>query len=146
MKRNKLYKILFCIILTFTFFESKLHGQVTTGTVVTNVNNPTIIAIARINEVFGSSFFSSKPELLQFYKTLLLNRITYKEIPNSPDDKFIKLSSIPLLDLYNSKLSRDLTFNPQTFNPLKYQMDFYAKTTKIYRFDNTNNVIVILPQ
>ncbi|MCB0432245.1 MAG: hypothetical protein KDD18_04165, partial [Mangrovimonas sp.] len=56
------------------------------------------------------------------------------------------LSSAPLFDVFVDGLERDMSFDKETFNPLKYQMLFYTNSAIIYRIDNTTNFILIRPQ
>lgn len=60
------------------------------------------------------------------------------------DEKYIKLSSIPLNNKYNQALKKSNGFNLKKFNPLQYQLDFFSKKKNIYRIDNTY-VLVLLP-
>ena len=76
-------------------------------------------------------------------KTLLRNRIEYKQQSDLSGKEFKKLSEVPLKNKYNPDLRRDATFNPNNFNPLKYQMDFFNTNGVVYRVDNTNYLIII---
>lgn len=103
----------------------------------------------QIEEVYGSktsSFFQTNPDLWPFFEKLLNERIAYIQEPISFNEKYTKLSEVPLNNKYNPGLTRDGAFNIESFNPLKYQMNFYAKTTMVYRIDNTDYLIVINPQ
>lgn len=103
-----------------------------------------------INEVYGSSaqqLVFNDVNRLNFLTNLLEKRIKIQESKYESSDKFQKLSSVPLLNRYNPKLERDLQFDPNNFNPLKYALNFYsAKETVVYRIDNTDYIIVIYPQ
>jgi hypothetical protein len=103
----------------------------------------------QIEEVYGpknSSFFQANPDLWIFFEKLLNERIEIKQEPISFNEKYTKLSEVPLNNKYNPALTKDGSFNVESFNPLKYQMNFYAKTTIVYRVDNTEYLIVIKPQ
>jgi len=104
----------------------------------------------KINEVYGSNaqqLVFNDPNRLNFLTNLLEKRVKIQESKYLSDDKYPKLSSVPLLNRYNPALERDLQFNPDNFNPLKYAFNFYsAKETVVYRVDNTDYVIVIYPQ
>lgn len=102
-----------------------------------------------ISEVYGEENFQVIIEdeaRYNFFKKLLDFRIEYVEENYSMDEKFPKLSSVPILNKYNPSLSRDAFFDPSTFNPLKYDMNFSSQTTQVYRIDNTPFLIVIKPQ
>ena len=116
-----------------------------------NVNQPlTSVELNMIREVYkdySNSDVLSRPQRLRSVKNVLRNRIKiFKE--NSKDlSKLTKLSKVPLFSAYNNNLKRDIIFNPKTFNPLKYQFDFYSnQSTKHYRVDNTNYIITVFAQ
>lgn len=100
----------------------------------------------KISEVYGNKtqeIFQNDPDRLKALTDLLNNRIKIVESPVNGDDKYTKLSSISLLNKYNSNLKRDVVFNPNTFNPLKYNLNFFTTEVQIYRVDNTDYIIVI---
>lgn len=104
---------------------------------------------AKIQEVYGDKtqeLVVNDPIRLDFLNDLLSNRIKIIESPLTADDKYIKLSSVELLNKYNPSLTRDIVFDPLNFNPLKYNLNFFPKTAMVYRVDNTNYLIVIHPQ
>ena len=43
-------------------------------------------------------------------------------------------------------LKRDEGFDPNNFNALKYNMNFFNSQALVYRVDNTDYIIVIKPQ
>lgn len=106
---------------------------------------------AKIQEVYGDktqTFASENPEMIIFFNNLLENRVKIEQLSVETDrSKFTRLSQIGLLNKYNPSMQRDAVFNPQTFNPLKYDMDFSSTSgRKVYVVDNTNYVIIIEPQ
>ena len=127
------------IALTYLTLSTKVYAQ---QAQVESVN-PKII------EVFADKtqeLILDSPDRLALYNDFLENRVKVIESQKSGDDKFIKLSSVSLMNKYNATLTRDLVFDPNNFNPLKYALDILPKTTMIYRVDNTNYLIVIQPQ
>jgi hypothetical protein len=103
----------------------------------------------KIQEVYGDKtqeLVAKDPIRLSFLNDLLDNRINIIESELTPNDKYVKLSSVNLLNKYNPALTRDVVFDPVNFNPLKYDLNFFPKTTEIYRVDNTDYLIVIQPQ
>jgi hypothetical protein len=62
------------------------------------------------------------------------------------NEKYTLLSTCNLNNKDNPSLTRDAAFNELTFNPLKYHMIFFSKTTQVYRFDGTDFLIIIAPQ
>lgn len=104
---------------------------------------------AKIQEVYGDKtqeIAQNDPERIKLLNDLLDNRIKIIESPIVGEDKYTKLSSVPLLNKYNTNLERDLTFDPANFNPLKYSMNFFTSEVQIYRVDNTDYLIVIQQQ
>lgn len=103
----------------------------------------------KIQEVYlgkTAEFTAQNPDWLKCITDLVENRIKIVKMTISSSDKYIKLSQVSLLNKYNPLLQRDVVFDQSTFNPLKYDFITSAKTTMIYRIDNTDFVIVIEPQ
>lgn len=116
-----------------------------------NVNMPlTAKERAQIIEVYGDyadKFIFSKPHRLKSVKHLLRNRIIIKQVTNTNDRKpCTKLSEVTLCDGFVEGLERDKTFDPETFNPLKYNFEFYSRSASMYQVDNTNYYIIIKSQ
>lgn len=115
-----------------------------------NINNSFCQSLnPKILEVYGSKIQElviNEPQHLERLNDLLDNRIKIIESPLSSEEKNVKLSQIALLNKYNASLSRDAVFDPLNFNPLKYDLNFFPKSTAVYRVDNTNYLIVIQPQ
>lgn len=100
----------------------------------------------KISEVYQSEFSNLDAERIAFIKNLLNNRIAFYKEKNTPQDKYTKLSQISLYNKYNPQLERDLNFDPNTFNPLKYNFNFYSQYDQVYRVDHTDYIIVIESQ
>ena len=88
----------------------------------------------------------SRPQRLKDIKHILRNRIEIIKFQNKDLSSFRKLSEVPLFNIYNKSLTRDAFFNEATFNPLKYQFDFYSRHSSTFRVDNTDYLIIIKPQ
>lgn len=103
-----------------------------------------------INEVYGTKTQEdvlSHPQRIKDIKNILRNRVTYQRIDDSRGFKDSQLlSEVPLFDDYVMTLERDKVFNPATFNPLKYQFNFYARGGEQYKVDNSNYYIFIEAQ
>ncbi len=96
-----------------------------------------------IVEVYGEQLDKSS----QHYKNLvdlLRNRIVFVKQSQEANEKYEKLSNMQLFNKHNKSLIKDDSFS-QNFNPLKYNLVFYAKTTKVYRIDS-DWLLVINPQ
>lgn len=105
---------------------------------------------ALIDEVYQSKakeLVYDNDKFLKDIKHLLRNRITiYEDINPKTQKKGMMLSDMPLFNAYNKDLKRDVNFNIENFNPLKYQLDFFAKGTYVYHIDNTNYFIQVTSQ
>jgi hypothetical protein len=116
-----------------------------------NVDAPlTAGELQKITEVYGEHAeedILSKPQRLKDTKHILRNRVEIIEAPGKDLSSFTNLSTVPLFNHYNKNLSRDVSFNASTFNPLKYQFNFYSREgSKTYRFDNSPYLITIKSQ
>lgn len=90
--------------------------------------------------------FNSSSRRLAAIQDFFKNRIEivlYKQ--GYAQKELIKLSSIGLFKKYNSELTRDVSFNPSTFNPLKYKLDVLPSNTVMYKIDNADYIIIIKP-
>ncbi len=103
----------------------------------------------KIQEAYGDKtqeLVMNDAERLSFLTDLIENRVKVIESPVVGDDKYTKLSSAALFNKYNSTLTRDIAYDPNSFNILKYDLKFSSKNAEIYRIDNTDYLIVIQPQ
>ena len=115
-----------------------------------NVSEPLLDnELAMINEVYGDyaqEFVFDKPHIQNNIKNILRNRVEIWELNNKDLSHFKTLSSVPISNAFNDNLQRD-SFNPESFNPLKYDFNFNSRDLiKYYRVDNTNYLIVIHSQ
>ena len=103
-----------------------------------------------INEVYdeyAQQFILDNPNKLKSIKNILRNRVKIYEEKVKDLSSLKKLSQVSLFKTFNDKLERDIVFNPNTFNPLKYDFNYNSREkTKRYRVDNTNYLIVIRSQ
>ncbi|MFN4234142.1 MAG: hypothetical protein ACK4IK_04990 [Bacteroidia bacterium] len=103
----------------------------------------------KIIEVYGDlngSFFKGNKSLYESFENLLSKRIKIEEMPYRNDEKFIKISSLQILNKYNSNLKHEKFESIEKFNPLKYNMEFFSNSMKVYRIDDTNFILIINPQ
>lgn len=103
---------------------------------------------AFIREVFAGQadalVFQSNTSRLQLIEDFL-SRVEVRNKPEYAGKDYRLLSAMALQNKYNPALARDVSYNPATFNPLKYNFPMASKSKEIYRFDNTNYVIIIQP-
>lgn len=155
MKIKLLSLFMFCLCflnVNNSFSQSKATTQPLTlvkygANVEAPLNNN---ELKQLQEVYGEKleeYVLSKPQRLKDIKHLLRNRIEIKMISNPRDQKkSILLSEVPLFNYYVKDLKRDTSFNPQSFNPLKYLLNFYSRESHMYRVDNTNYFILVKSQ
>ena len=74
-----------------------------------------------------------------------LQRVEISNLPEYHKKKIKLLSTVGIVTDYNPNLKMDLIFNPDAFNPLKYNFAMSSKKPQVYRFDNTDYIIVINP-
>jgi hypothetical protein len=107
----------------------------------------TLTTQEKISQVYGSQFIAMNPEVYNSLVKLLEDRISIIESVPTSDEKYPKLSQVSLNNKNNSTLVHENVYNPNTFNPLKYNLSFFEKErTLIYRIDNSNYLVVIQPQ
>ena len=106
--------------------------------------------LKKITEVYGDQtqeVVLNNPQFLKDLKSLLRNRLEIFQITDVSKQKDCKLlSEIPLNDDYNPNIKRIAFKDVQSFNPLMYRLDFFAKGTYLYRIDNTNYFIQVTSQ
>jgi hypothetical protein len=115
-----------------------------------NVKAPlTINESAMLQEVYGENLekeILNRPQRLKDIKNILRNRVVILDVTRKDLSNFKKLSEVPLFNVYNPSLKRDIVFNKTNFNPLKYDFSFYSRNGSYIRVDNTNYVIKIKSQ
>ena len=141
MKSPFLNKNLLCVALFFVLGLNASKAQDKSLYSQQQIEN-------HIREVFAdqadSLVFGKSVQRLKLI-TSFFNRISMKSVPEYRGKKFKLLSSLPLIDKYNSKLKRDAVFNPETFNALKYEFNIASKDKQIFRIDRTDYIIIISP-
>lgn len=129
------------IVSVLLYGANNAFSQITTSA----INSAPSDNNRKIEEVYGPNFFDNKQDLLRHFHHLLSYRIEYKNLPPTTDEKYPKLSAVPLMNKHG-EISIDRGFNPNTFNPLRYELNFFSKQTQIYRIDDSDYVLIIKPQ
>jgi len=151
MKLNILY------IIVFAFSLLKGNSQIvknkSTQPIVFNENTFSEFTpreIKMLNTVYGKML---KNEILDWptrvlaMKEILRNRVEVIQLTDPRHHKPCPmLSEIPLFNVFNDSLKRDLSFNPMKFNPLKYNFKFHSADTQLIRVDNSDYFIIIKSQ
>ncbi len=133
----------------FTFIACMLFNQ----NIAAQTSQPDPSNFDRfISQVYvqsGKDFISPDTRRYAYMKELFENRIVYVQNDKAKldlDTSLPLLSSVPLYTVYQKGLAPDAMFNPETFNPFKYNFDFYSPVKQTFRVDGTGYLVVIHPQ
>jgi len=158
--KNKAMKYLVRVVLTLFltslpfngFAQSKVNPRVV-KIITYNDNIKQLLTAQEMDflvETYGDKLeenILSRPQRLKDVKDILRNRVKIELASSNEKSAYVPLlSTVPLFTNYNSKLERDVHFEKNRFNPLKYQFHFHGFGTSMYRIDNTNYVVIIKPQ
>ena len=153
MKRLFLLMSIFLICFSVQNINAQTDRKLKTQPVEygDNVETPfTAKELSMLKEVYQDKleqYILSKPNRVKEFKHLLRNRLLITKLPHyNAKSKVTLLSKVPLFNNYNSDLQRDNFFDINTFNPLKYNLEFFKVGSAIYRIDNTEYYIVIKAQ
>ena len=86
-----------------------------------------------------------RPNMLLAYKNLLRNRIVIKQFNTLPtSEKYTNLNEIPLFTVYNSNLTRDVSYSSKTFKVLfdRKEGNYFIGRTEFDSPDVDNEVLV----
>lgn len=117
-----------------------------TGFSQTQNTGPFAKAQAFTNEVFlNCPAFTDSVHVAESAE--IISRIEVKTEPYQSNETYKPLSAILLKNKCNPAMTRDeLNFNPASFNPLKYFLNWYPATVTKYRVDNSSYIIVVHPK
>ena len=142
--------VIFGILISSTAFsQTKRESQKPLSVIVYNANveaSLTAEELRFITEVYGDKTQDdvlNQPHILKEIKNILRNRV---EIMNAGDKNLDALQKLSSVDLVNTESVSDFSFNPKTFNPLKYNFNFYSRNSSYYHVDNTSFYIYIKSQ
>ena len=103
-------------------------------------------SLEKIQEVYGSYWnevIKVDNDRQKVLTDLLENRVEIIDQPFVEGEKYDKLLSVPLFNKYNSQLEKDVQFDLDTFNILKYDLNFFSSREQVYRIDGTNYIVYI---
>ena len=142
--------VIFGILISSTAFsQTKRESQKPLSVIVYNANveaSLTAEELRFITEVYGDKTQDdvlNQPHILKEIKNILRNRV---EIMNAGDKNLDALQKLSSVDLVNMESVPEFSFNPKTFNPLKYNFNFYSRNSSYYHVDNTSFYIYIKSQ
>jgi hypothetical protein len=103
-----------------------------------------------IQEVYGDqaqTMIFSNQKRYETLRKLILERMQIIRQAEIRDKKYTKISEVGMLNMYNKDVKHDGFFNKNTFNPLKYNLEFFdINSLRVYRIDNTEYLLIIQPQ
>ncbi len=143
--KNIKMKYLFPItlVLITLIYSSSLHSQA----IFKLDPDQTLIYLEEVYAGQIENLNLSDQEQLDQYISII-TRIEIIEINEQISGDITLLSQVPIINIYNSNILPDFgeNFDPITFNPFKYKMDFVRKDGIVkYKIDGTNYIIQILP-
>jgi len=149
MKKLLIILVLLIMPLCAASQQSKQRNPLPLAKYNDNVKMPlTAKERAQIIEVYGESadkLVFNIPHRLKSIKHILRNRVEIKLITDEDSKKACpKLSEVTFSESMDFEV--DKRFNPNNFNPLKYNFNFYSRSAAIYHVDNTNYYIIIKSQ
>jgi len=102
-----------------------------------------------IQEVFKDQsdalVFNTNSSRLGMITNFLKNNVEVMYRPGLQGKNFESLASIGLNNKYNAALTADTSYDPITFNPLKYNLPMHTTVKKMYRIANTDYILTIYP-
>jgi hypothetical protein len=138
MKRNLLVFVLF-IGCTIVYGQQKMQP---------NYSNQFIKdCIIEVFQDQADALVFNNPKRYQVIKDFFsrVHYLNYSQRKNEflKNKRVFQLSEIPLNNKMNSSMVRGVFSNINTFNPLKYQVNFASPDTSWYVINNSNFILVI---
>lgn len=96
----------------------------------------------KISQVYGSFASQLNPEQLSWINNCL-SRCQIIEAADLPQGVTTKVLSTVSLQKKFVDVQPDATYNSQTFNPLKYNINFFNKADQYFTIDNTSKVLKV---
>ena len=138
------------LLVSYTMFAQDQKMEQQTLKVVNynaNVESPlTVEELKFITEVYGDKTEEDvliHPQRVKDIKNILRNRV---RIVNAGPKNLEGLPKLSSVELFNQNSLKNFVFNSNTFNPLKYNFNFYSRESSFYHVDNTSYYIQIKSQ
>jgi len=131
------------IVITFAFsFTVFSFSQNKLKTTFTSTEIKDFVIEVFQNEA-NELVFNSNSKRLQLITVFLNRQFSIAYHPQYSGKKFKQLSGLGINNKYNKNLSIDQSYNPRTFNPLKYKFPLSSKSKEMYRIGRTDYIITI---
>ncbi len=104
-----------------------------------------------IADVYGNKAVTldrkSKSNRIKFLFDLMRNRIVVVYEPNEGEKDYKSTNVLKVFSKYNKGAKNDVTYNKNTFNPLKYinSINLNSSSNQIYRIANSDYLMIVLP-
>lgn len=137
-------KKIYLLLILACFAMSSAYSQTTSGD-----KNSASTVDPRIKEVYADQLQTlvlNDKDRFKALNDILFLRTNFVVEKYNVSEKYVKLSEVKLFNKYNSTLKRDVIFDKNTFNVLKYSFNLYSKEIQKYRIDNTDYLVVFIPQ
>ena len=82
----------------------------------------------------------------EVYRDLLANRMAVALLPSDKVSTIQSTNDVVLINELNPELTYDKGFDPQTFNPFKYNLNFSPQSSVAYRIGSSDYVIIIISE
>ena len=136
-------KIVNFLIFIIVFGAINLSFSQTENHIETALKINTSMLAKFYEEVYRNSEYTLNSEREGVIK-LQIDRIIFIKIPFVENETYKLLSTVIKMDKYNPTLNYDTSiFDTNTFNPLKYNFNYYLKRNQFFRIDDTEYVIMI---
>jgi len=103
-----------------------------------------------IKEVYGDQaqkLVFSNQKRYQTLRKLIVERMQIVRQADVRGKKYPKITNGGMLTMYNKNLKHEGFTSKSTFNPLKYNLEFFdINRLRVYRIDNTEYLLIIQPQ
>lgn len=100
-----------------------------------------------VSEVYGTHAEAHKnTKHYQLMRELIEYRISVVTLPDADLSEVISTDQVALLNKHNDTLQHDTQFDANTFNPFKYNLEFFSKDFKTYRVGQSNTLLLIAPK
>jgi len=131
--------------LILVFFITISYGQSSNINNIKIKNNNIDKFIEEVYNFRARGITKNNSQAYQAINTALKDRIVFFE-SYSAIDKAISLDEVELFNKYNSTLKRDMVYDLNTFNPLKYNLPFFSNHSSLYRLGETDYYLLIKSQ
>ena len=132
--KNKQYLIIFFLVLTNFIYAQQSENKKFTDNCIQEVYQDQADAMV----------FNHPSQRYNIYKDFLKS-FSVEYHPELATKKITSTDDLALNNEYNPNLKHDSTYNPDTFNPIKYVFPFITHTPKVFRVAQTDYIIIISP-